>query len=308
MPQMQTVVPANLQVVSRRDKNNPDTATIEAQLGRNAAEYLNEQLINSEDNRALLAEEYKKLAQSYQALVQWAQLQQQKEPHLQELLTVGLQSQAILQDPNLLADYHDRFFREVVDVPTRDIERYRSILTEDELLKTWVKHYYTNLHPELLDNTGADSANAIQNSYVLTNGQPIDWSKPLATAVNPDGSTLNYGQIHQLRVMLRDEKITGRVDEKTYVSRMHELDNYDNPAYEALRKSAIVKPPQDVQPQVIQAPLFQLPVVQQPIAQQPQMQRPTFPASPMTGVANNPGQPAATVPLFLRHLARYGGR
>lgn len=290
MPPMQTAQPVSQSGVGRRDKNNPTTAEIEAKLGRNAAEYLNEQLIRSEDTRAALTEEYKKLHNSYQALVQWAELQRQKEPYLEQLLQTGLQSQAILQDPNLLANYHDRYFREVVDVPQRDIEKYRAILTEDELLRPWVAHFYGNLHPELVQG-GVASANAA----VIDFNQAIDWNQSMITAVNPDGRPLDYGQIHRLKLALVKDKAEGRVTEMIYTIRMNELERYGDPAYESARKVSIQQMQQVAQQQYDQ---------NQPIQQQ--QLRPTFPPIPQNGVTN-PVQQNGDVPLYLRYAAM-GGR
>lgn len=299
MQPMQTVAPVSqVSGVQRRDKNNPTTAEIEAKLGRNAAEYLNEQLIRSEDARVALTEEYKKLHNSYQALVQWADLQRQKEPYLEQLLQTGLQSQAILQDPNLLANYHDRYFREVVDVPTRDIERYRAILTEDELLKTWVAHYYGNLHPELVQG----AVNGAVNQTVIDFSQPIDWNQSFITAVNPDGRPLDYGQIHRLKLALVKEKSDGRVSEMLYTIRMGELERYGDPAYDSLRKVALENMQQQVQ-QSTQQPIQQI-NQNQPLQQQ--QLRPTFPSIPQNGMAN-PMQGNSDIPLPFRYAAM-GGR
>lgn len=324
MQPMQIAAPVSQPTVERRNKNNPSTAEIEAKLGRYASEYLNEMLINSEDARNALAEEYKKLHNSYQALVQWAQLQKQKEPHLEQLLQSGLQSQAILQDPNLLANYHDRFFREVVDVPQRDIERYRAILTQDELLRTWVSHYYTNLYPELLQGI----ANGTVPQTVVDFNQAIDWNQSFITAVNPDGRPLDYGQIHRLKLALVKEKTDGRITETLYTIRMGELERYGDPAYESMRKVAVQNMQKQNQ-QFTQQPQIQQ-VQQQPVqyqqqaqVQQPQYQqqpqqinqnqplqeqqlRPSFPAIPQNGMTN-PMQGNGDVPVYMRYMAM-GGR
>ena len=311
---MQIVAPASQPTVERRNKNNPTTAEIEAKLGRNASEYLNEQLINSEDARTALAEEYKKLHNSYQALIQWAQLQKQKEPHLEQLLQSGLQSQAILQDPNLLANYHDRYFREVVDVPQRDIERYRAILTEDELLRTWVAHYYTNLYPELLQGM----ANGTVPQTVVDFNQAIDWNQSFITAVNADGRPLDYGQVHRLKLALVKEKTDGRIPETLYTIRMGELERYGDPAYESMRKVAVQKMQQQNQSQVQQPQ--QINQGQQPQAQyqqqpqqinqnqplQEQQLRPSFPSIPQNGMTN-PMQGNSDIPVYMRYAAM-GGR
>jgi hypothetical protein len=302
---MQTVAPASQPTVERRNKNNPTTAEIEAKLGRNAAEYLNEQLINSEDARAALTEEYKKLHNSYQALVQWAQLQKEKEPHLEQLLQSGLQSQAILQDPNLLANYHDRYFREVVDVPQRDIERYRAILTEDELLRTWVAHYYTNLYPELLQGM----ANGTVPQTVVDFNQAIDWNQSFITAVNPDGRPLDYGQVHRLKMALVKAKTDGQIPETLYTIRMGELERYGDPAYESMRKVAIQKMQQQVQQPQYQNQQIQYQQPQQIDQNQPlqeQQLRPSFPSIPQNGMTN-PMQSNGDVPVYLRYAAM-GGR
>lgn len=308
MQQMQTVAPVNQPTVERRNKNNPTTAEIEAKLGRNASEYLNEQLINSEDARNALAEEYKKLHNSYQSLVQWAQLQQQKEPHLEQLLQSGLQSQAILQDPSLLADYHDRYFREVIDVPQRDIERYRAILTEDELLRTWVSHYYTNLYPELLQGI----ANGTVPQTVVDFNQAVDWNQSFITAVNPDGRPLDYGQVHRLKLALVKEKTDGRITETLYTIRMGELERYGDPAYESMRKVAIQNMQQQnqqftQQPQVQQVQYQQQPQqINQNQPLQEQQLRPSFPSIPQNNMAN-PMQGNNDIPVYMRYAAM-GGR
>lgn len=311
MQPMQIAAPVSqVSGVQRRDKNNPTTAEIEAKLGRNAAEYLNEQLIRSEDARAALTEEYHKLHNSYQALVQWADLQRQKEPHLEQLLQTGLQSQAILQDPNLLANYHDRYFREVVEVPQRDIERYRAILTEDELLRPWVAHFYGTLHPELVQG----GVNGAVNQTVIDFSQPIDWNQSFITAVNPDGRPLDYGQIHRLKLALVKEKTEGRVSEMLYTIRMGELERYGDPAYDSMRKVAVQQLQQQAQQfnqqQQVQQPNQQPNQQPQQIDQnqpiQQQQLRPTFPSIPQNGMAN-PMQGNGDIPLPFRYAAM-GGR
>lgn len=267
----------------RKDLNNPTTKQIEQQLGRNAAEVLNEQLINLED--------------SYKAALQWIALQKQKEPIVQRLVQQYQQFAAILQDPGLLAAYHDRYFQEVTEDPRRNIALYRHILTDTEEFKRYIHYFFTQVAPDELAALQQLSPQA--GSIPPQNGQLTwDWSQSFFNK----GLQLTDKNIADLKNALMGEYRVGNINDATFYTRMNELETFNDPARLSMKQTQVQTPP--VQPG---QPGMQQQVPQQQF--QPQVvQRPAFPSMPAQAASQDPGASmnVSRLPLWQQQMALEG--
>lgn len=266
----------------RKDLNKPSTSQIEQRYGRNAAEILNERLIELED--------------SYGKALEWIKLQQQKEPIVQNLAQEYMKVTSILQTPQYLAEYHDRFFNEVVEVPQRNVQLYRNLLTDPNLLAQYVRYFYENVRPDLVQKVDAEKAQL--------QGQPqqlqVDFNQSLLQY------QLTPQQISELKKQLVVLFQQNKISEQNYFSRLRELEVINDPARQSMIQTRVTQPqqgfiqqqqPQMTQPQPQQQPMVPPSTVEearQQAAQQRQgfqesaAQRPAFPSMPAQSANNSP--------------------
>lgn len=234
-------------------------------MGRNAAEILNEQLINLED--------------SYKAALQWIALQKQKEPIVQQIAQKYQQYAAILQDPGLLSAYHDRYFEEVQQDPRRNIQLYRHILTDPEEFKRYIHYFFTQIAPEelaALNQVGPTVGQQQQVAQQATqpqqggvSGVNWDWRQSFFNK----GLQLTDANIATLKNALMAEYRVNNVDDATFYARMQELETFNDPARLSMKQTQVM-----VQPTMQQVPQQ---VPQQAGQYQPAgTLRPAFPSMP----------------------------
>lgn len=250
--------------------------------------------------------------------MQWIQLQRQKEPIVHNLVQEYQKSQAILQTPEYLAEYHDRFFDEVVEIPQRNVQLYRNLLTDPNLLAKYVRYFYENVRPDLVEAVDRERRQG-QTEPTLDVNQSF-----LGYQLTPQQVT---GLKNQLVAMFQNNAISDQV----YFSRMRELEVINDPARQSMLQTRVTQPQQGIIPQQVQ---------QQQLPQQPQVppttvaeakaqaqqqaqqgfqpsmvQRPAFPSMPAQAgaqVANQPPVNLSALPPWQRYqvaqqMMRTGG-
>lgn len=231
----------------------------------------------------------------YQASIQWIQLQQQKAPLVEQMIQEGLQNHVILQNPELLAEYHDKYFAEVNPDNKRNIQLYRDILENPELLTP----YYNELmqtQQQVQDQQfqGQQPAQQLQQNSQQPANYGFDWSKSLLDYKKADGSDLNERDLAIAKQQLISALSQGLVDRRTVDMRLVEIDQYNSPAYVNLRRERKLMAQQQAamaqgQGQVFTTNTPQVGANQQPIqTQAPQSATPQQPfqqRQPINGLA-----------------------